>query len=521
MPKIRTALVSVWDKTGIVGFVRELSGMGVEIISTGGTSRLLKEAQIPVKEVSDYTGAEEMIGGRVKTLHPKIHAGILALRENPEQMREIEEKGIKPIDMVVVNFYPFLEVIKKEGILFEETLESIDIGGPCMLRAGAKNFKNVAVISSPEQYPSVIEELKNNKGYLSEETCLRLALRAFEVTSFYDAAIAEYFARRAQVRFPSILNLSFEKVLDLRYGENPHQKAAFYRRWSACRGTLPLAEKLGGKEVSFNNLLDFEAALKIAREMDEPFVVVIKHNNPCGAAEGESLAQACQKAFEGDPVSAFGSIVGLNREVDVETASVITAPDNFVEGIIAPGYTQDALKMLKERQPWGKRLIILKVDPFKYKEELEFDIRRIKGGLLVQEEDKEIYLREDLKTVTKRHPTHKEMEDLNFAWKVCKYVKSNAILIAKDKMVVGVGAGQMSRIDAALIAIRKAGERCEGAVLASDAFFPFPDVVEEAAKAGITAIIQPGGSIRDKKVIEVSEKYNIAMVFTGMRHFLH
>ncbi|MBC7188609.1 bifunctional phosphoribosylaminoimidazolecarboxamide formyltransferase/IMP cyclohydrolase, partial [Candidatus Aerophobetes bacterium] len=467
-----------------------------------------------------YTGAEEMLSGRVKTLHPKIHAGILALREDPEQMSQLEKNNIKPIDMVVVNLYPFEEVVKKGEVRLDVALENIDIGGPTMLRAAAKNFKNVAAVSSPQQYESVLDELRKTGGSLSQQTCFKLALEVFRTTAFYDSVIAEYFQEKQnqKIEFPPIFICAYRKVADLRYGENPHQKAGFYSKWDASEGTLPLAEKLGGKELSFNNILDFQAALNILYETDSPFAVVIKHNNPCGAAEAESLQEACRKAFEGDPVSAFGCILGLNRSVDKETASFIADPQKFVEGIVAPSYTQEALKILKEKTPWGRRLIILKI-PLIRKENL--DLRKIKGGILLQEEDTLSLIKENLKVVTDRKPTQREMQDLEFAWKICKYVKSNAILIAKDKMVVGVGAGQMSRIDAANLAIKKAKNRCQEAVLASDAFFPFPDVVEEAAKAGIKAIIQPGGALRDKEVIKAANKYKIAMVFTGIRHFLH
>lgn len=516
---VKRALISVWDKTGLVDFARELSRLRIQILSTGGTAKLLNKENIPVQEVSLYTGAKEMLGGRVKTLHPKIHAGLLALRDDPEQMKEIKKEEIRLIDMVVVNLYPFPEVVGDKGVSLQKALENIDIGGVCMLRAGAKNFKNVAVVSSPQQYREIQKELKQNKGRINEDTSCKLALQAFQITSSYDSIIAKYLGEIKGVKFPTILNLSFQKIKDLRYGENPHQKAAFYREWDAPQGTLPAAEKLGGKELSFNNILDFEAALNISANMDNPFCVVIKHNNPCGAAEGGTLPQACRRAFEGDPISAFGSIVGLNEALDAETANCIASPKNFVEGIVAPGYTEEAVRILKEKQPWGRKLVILKTPPLRADNTM--DIRKVKGGILVQEEDKVVFCKNDLKSITERFPTEKEMEDLEFAWKMCRYVKSNAILIAKDKTVVGVGAGQMSRIDAALIAIRKAGKRCEGAVLASDAFFPFPDVVEEAAKVGITAIIQPGGSVKDKQVIEAANRYSIAMIFTGVRHFLH
>lgn len=519
MPKIKRALISVWDKKGLVEFARGLSHLGTEIFSTGGTANLLREARIPVQEVSGYTGAKEMLGGRVKTLHPKIHAGLLVLRDDPEQMSQIKKEGVKPIDMVVVNLYPFAKVIRNKGVSLNDALENIDIGGAALLRAGAKNFTNVAVVSSPKQYTSVLEELNQNRGKIDEDTSYKLALQVFQTTSSYDSIVAKYLGKRKEMKFPSLLNLSFQKTQDLRYGENPHQKAAFYRKWDAPQGTLPTAEKLGGKGVSFNNILDFQAALNILCEVENPFCVVIKHTNPCGAAEGVNLLDACQRAFGGDPVSSFGSIVGLNKALDAKTASCIASPKNFVEGIVAPGYTKEAVRILKEKQPWGRKLVILKTSPLRADNTM--DIRKVKGGVLVQEEDKVVFCKDGLKSVTERFPTEKEREDLEFAWKMCRHVKSNAILIAKDKTVVGVGAGQMSRIDAALLAIRKAGDRCKGAALASDAFFPFPDVVEEAEKAGITAIIQPGGSVKDKQVIQAANRYDIAMVLTGLRHFLH
>ncbi len=519
IPEIKRAIISVWDKTGVVDFARELSRLGVEIISTGGTAKLLREAKIPVREVSLYTGAPEMLGGRVKTLHPKIHAGILALREDPQQMEEIKKQEIELIDMVVVNLYPFAEVVKNMNVPLEKALENIDIGGPTMIRAGAKNFKNVAVISSPKQYTSILKELKQNNGKLSEKTCYRLALEAFQITSSYDSIVAEYLRKKEGIKFPSILNLTFQKIANLRYGENPHQEAAFYREWNPAKGTLPFAEKLWGKELSFNNILDFQAALNILNEIEAPFAVVIKHNNPCGAAEGKNLTEACKKAFEGDPLSAFGSIVGVNRTVDAEVANYLTSSDKFIEGIVAPEYSKEALEILKNKKPWGKKVLLLKIQPF-VKKGIQ-DMRKIKGGILIQDEDEISYWEDKLKFVTQRHPTKKEMEDLKFAWIICKHTKSNAIVIAKDKMVVGVGAGQMSRVDSTIIAIKKAKERCKNAVLASDAFFPFPDAIEEAANAGITAIIQPGGAIRDEKVIEVANRYKMAMVFTGIRHFRH
>ncbi len=520
MLEIKRALISVWDKSGIVEFARGLQELKVKILSTGGTAKLLKKEGIKVEEVSDYTGASEMLQGRVKTLHPKIHAGILALRNSSEQMDQIKREGIEPIDMIVVNLYPFTQVVKNKNVVLDEALENIDIGGPTLLRAGAKNFKGVAVVSNPHQYSDVLEELKANGGKLSEDTSYRLAVEAFHLTSFYDSVVAEYFRKKEEIVFPPLLTIGFQKLQELRYGENPHQRAAFYSEWTPSPGDLTRAEKIWGKELSFNNLLDFQAALSIVSEFSQPAVTVIKHNNPCGAAEGKSLKEACENAFQGDPVSAFGSIVGLNRTVDEETAKVITAGGNFVEGLIAPDYTHEALTILKEKKPWGKKLIILKSE-LKKEENFKMDIKKVGGGILVQEEDRELPAETRLKFVTKRVPTEKELEDLKFAWRVCKYVKSNAILVARDKMVVGVGAGQMSRVDATFIALRKAGERAKGAVLASDAFFPFPDAVEMAGKAGIRAIIQPGGALRDKEVIHMADQYDIAMAFTGIRHFRH
>ncbi len=520
MPKIKRALISVSDKEGIVDFAKGLKDLKIEIISTGGTAKILQGAGIQVREVSNYTQSPSMLGGRVKTLHPKIHGALLALRDNPEQMEEVKKHKIKLIDMVVVNLYPFPEVIKKEGVTFEEVLENIDIGGPTMLRSAAKNFFSVATVSSPEQYNFVLQELKENNGSLSKETCFNLAVEVFEKTSAYDSTISHFLEKRNNILFSLIFNLSFKKRQELRYGENPHQKAALYCNWTTRKGDLSSAKKVWGKDISFNNWLDFDAALAIAKEFDEPASVVIKHNNPCGAGCGEKLLEAYRKAYRGDPLSGFGSILSFNRKVDVITAKEITLPQRFIEGIIAPGYEEEALRIIRETQSWGKRVIILKVDFFESKEN-DLDIKRISGGILVQEKDKKDYSAPELKTVTSRAPTSKEEEDLSFAWKVCKHVKSNAILLAKNKEVVGVGAGQMSRVDSTFMAVQKAGEKTKGSVLASDAFFPFPDAIEKAAESGITAIIQPGGSIGDEKVIAAANRHSIAMVFTGMRHFRH
>ncbi|MEA3485439.1 MAG: bifunctional phosphoribosylaminoimidazolecarboxamide formyltransferase/IMP cyclohydrolase [Candidatus Aerophobetes bacterium] len=519
MPEIKRALISVYNKEGIVNFAKGLKDLGIEILSTGGTAKILRQAGISVKDISEYTGSPPMLGGRVKTLHPKIHGAILALRDNPEHMKEVKEYNIDLIDMVVVNLYPFRKVTQKK-VNIREALENIDIGGPTMLRAAAKNYLYVAAVSSPPQYLKILKELKENNCSLSKDTSLKLATKVFQETSAYDSFIAQYLGGQKKEGFPEIINLSFKKVKDLRYGENSHQKGAFYEEWVKRGTSVSFAQKLSGKELSFNNLLDLNAALKIVKEFKEPACVVIKHTNPCGAGCGSNLFEAFRKAYAGDPLSAFGSIVGLNRVVDVLTAEEIASPGRFVEGIIAPDYEEKALEILKTRQKWGKNVRILRTGSFSAQEdENEWDIRRIGGGVLLQEEDRQNY--DDLKVATRRKPTQEEQDDLLFAWAICKHVRSNAIVLTKDKMVVGVGAGQMSRVDSCFLAAHKAGDKAKGSVLASDAFFPFPDAVEEAGKEGVTAIIQPGGSLRDKKVIEAANKYNIAMIFTGMRHFKH
>jgi len=519
MPEVKRALISVFNKEGVVDFARGLKDLGIEILSTGGTAKVLKEAGISVRDVSEYTGAPPMLEGRVKTLHPKVHAAILALRDKPTQMEEVEKYGVDLIDMVVVNFYPFLDVIQGK-VKVREALESIDIGGPTMLRAAAKNFPYVAAISSPHQYEEVLEELKKNNRFLSEDTCLKLAARAFQEISAYDSFIAEYLRRQREKGFPEIINLSFRKKGDLRYGENPHQRGAFYGEWIERGTSLSFAHKLSGKELSFNNLLDLDAALRIVREFEKPAAVVIKHTNPCGAGCADSLSEAFKKAYAGDPLSAFGSVVGLNKTVDVSTAEEMTSEGTFIEGIIAPDYEEEALEILKNRRKWGKSVRILKTGPFLPQID-EWDMKRIGGGIVLQEVDRCTYEANNLKVVTRRKPTQEEMDDLLFGWIICKHVRSNAIVLTKDKMVVGVGAGQMSRVDSCFMAVHKAADRSKGSVLASDAFFPFPDAVEEAGRAGVTAIIQPGGALRDEKVIEVANRYDIAMVFTGMRHFRH
>jgi phosphoribosylaminoimidazolecarboxamide formyltransferase/IMP cyclohydrolase len=503
---IKRALISVSDKIGLEEFAKELQKLGVEIISTGGTARYLRERGIEVKEVAEITKFPEILNGRVKTLHPLIHAAILAKRNDPSHMQVLRQLGVEPIDLLVVNLYPFEETISR-GAQLEEALEQIDIGGPTLLRAAAKNFKSVAVVTNPSEYREVLKELKE-KGDLSEETRLRLAKEVFELTSHYDAAIAGYFEKLCgEGGFPRILSIYAEKLQELRYGENPHQAAALYRFGYG----LAEGRKLQGKELSFNNLVDLDAAWSLVQEFEEPTAAVIKHTNPCGVASAESICEAYRLARDCDPLSAYGGIVGLNRKMDVKTAEEITS--TFIEAVVAPAYEPEALQVLA-RKPNLRALEV----PAEARE-LDFEIKQISGGILVQQKDRELLA--ERKVVTRRAPTEEEWRDLLFAWKVVKHVKSNAIVLAKNKQTVGIGAGQMSRVDSTEIAIRKAGERAKGSVLASDAFFPFPDAVEKAAEAGVTAIIQPGGSIRDKQVIETADRFGLAMVFTGTRHFRH
>jgi phosphoribosylaminoimidazolecarboxamide formyltransferase/IMP cyclohydrolase len=503
---VKRALISVSDKTGLEQFTIALQELGVEIISTGGTARFLRERGIGVKEVTEITKFPEILDGRVKTLHPLIHAAILAKRDNPSHMEVLRQLGVEPIDLLVVNLYPFEETVSK-GAGLEEALEQIDIGGPTLLRAAAKNFKSVAVVTNPTRYGEILQELRE-KGDLSEETRLRLAKEVFTLTSHYDAAIAGYLGKLSGEKgFPGILSIYAEKLQELRYGENPHQAAALYK-WGYG---LAEGRKLQGKELSFNNLVDLDAAWSLVREFEEPTAVVIKHTNPCGVASADSISEAYRLARDCDPLSAYGGIVGLNRKVDAKTAEEITS--TFIEATVAPGYEEEALRVLS-RKP---NLRVLESPPSD--QGTDFELKQISGGILVQQRDKKLLA--ERKVVTRREPTEKEWRDLLFAWKVVKHVKSNAIVLARERQAVGVGAGQTSRVDSTEIAIRKAGERARGSVLASDAFFPFPDAVEKAAEAGVTAIIQPGGSIRDQQVIETADRLGLAMVFTGIRHFRH
>jgi phosphoribosylaminoimidazolecarboxamide formyltransferase/IMP cyclohydrolase len=527
---IRRALLSVSDKTGLLELAKSLTAFNVELISTGGTRKALADAGLPVRDIAEVTGVPEMLDGRVKTLHPRIHGGILAVRDNPEHAAALQTHGIQTIDLVVCNLYPFEIVANRPGATHEEIVENIDIGGPSMLRSAAKNYRDVAVVISPTQYAVVLEEMRKNKGGLTLEMRERLAGAAFARTAAYDEAIRVYFANRAGVEpLPAALPLQFLRKQMLRYGENPHQQAAFYVEPGAPAGCVARAEVLHGKELSFNNLLDLDSALNLVREFDDAAAVVIKHNNPCGAAVAATLVEAFRKAYEGDPQSAFGGILGFNREVDEATAMQISEPNRFVECIIAPGYTDAAFTVLTTRPSWKKNVRLLSTGPLGSPPLIPprngggagLDYRRVEGGLLVQGRDVGSEDFAQLKVVTKRAPTEAEMHDLRFAWLVCKHVKSNAIVLGKGGMVVGVGAGQMSRVDSVQIAVRKAGERCKGSVLASDAFFPFRDNIDEAARAGVTAVIQPGGSVRDADSIQACDEHGLAMVFTGIRHFRH
>lgn len=518
------ALISVTDKTGVVEFTRGLAELGVEILSTGGTGRLLREAGLAVKDVAEVTGMPEMLDGRVKTLHPAIHGGILARRGEEAHRRTLQQLAIGFIDLVVVNLYAFEEVASRPQASFADLIENIDIGGPAMIRSAAKNFQDVAVVTSPEDYPEILKELRLCSGQLSPETRWRLAQKAFACTARYDSAIAKTLAvldhtgagtvSRQRELFPEVLELRFQKLYPLRYGENPHQAAALYATAGNPRAGIARSHPWQGKELSFNNLVDLQAAWELAQEFSEPATAIIKHTNPCGVAIQPTLAASYLKAYEADPLSAYGSVLGFNRPVDAETAEQIAK--TFVEAIAAPGYTEEA----RERLAGKKNLRLVEVDAAATLED-ELHLEQVSGGLLVQEKDRHKLTASDLKTVTVRQPTEEQVASLLFAWKVVKHVKSNAIVYARDGQVVGVGAGQMSRVDSVKFGATKAILPLQGTVLASDAFFPFPDGIEEAAKVGVAAVIQPGGSIRDQDVIAAADRLGLAMVFTGIRHFRH
>ena len=527
---IRRALLSVSDKTGVVELARALAGLGIELISTGGTRKALADAQLPVRDISEVTGFPEILGGRVKTLHPRVHGGILAVRDNPEHAATLQAQQIVPIDLVVCNLYPFEATVARPQSSHEEIVENIDIGGPSMVRSAAKNYHDVAVLTDPGQYAVVIEELRANHGALTLETRECLAAAAFARTATYDRAIRDYFATRARrqeaepsASLPARLDLQFEQRLVLRYGENPHQRAAFYVEPACDYACVARAEQLHGKELSFNNIFDLDSALNLVREFDRPAAVVIKHNNPCGAAVAPSLEEAFRHAYAGDPLSAYGGVLGFNREVDAETARQVTEPNRFIECIIAPAFSAGALETLTTRPTWKKNVRLLRTGPLQPDgtRAQALDFRRVDGGVLVQTRDLAADDFAVWRVVTKRAPTEAEAADLRFAWLVCKHVKSNAIVLAKGGMVVGVGAGQMSRVDSVYLAVRKAGDRAAGTVMASDAFFPFRDNIDEAAKAGVMAVVEPGGSMRDADSIQACDEHGLAMIFTGVRHFRH
>ena len=530
MVQVKRALLSVSNKEGLAEFARGLDALGVELISTGGTAKALSEAGLSIQNVSDITHFPEMLDGRVKTLHPAVHGALLADRSKPEHMETIAAHGITPIDLVVVNLYPFAETVAKPGVSREEAVENIDIGGPSMIRSAAKNHASVAVIVSPGDYPEVLAELQRSNGTLSQSTLSRLAVQAYAHTAAYDATITNYLmqqplgdgADETGQGFPALLTLSFTKVQDLRYGENPHQKAAFYRDPTATSG-LALAEKLHGKELSFNNIYDLNAAYSLVQELTDattPAVAIIKHSNPCGASLGNSLAEAFQKARDGDPISAFGGVMALNQMVDVDTANLITGKSKF-DVIIAPGYEAEAFTILTTRKKWCQDLIVLKLSNVAAPSSGEYDYKKVTGGLLVQSLDVAALKSGETQTASERQATTSEMSDLMLAWKIVKYVKSNAIVLVKDRQLIGVGAGQMNRVQSVRLAVAQAGEKAKGAVLASDAFFPFPDGPEAALQAGVTAIIQPGGSKKDDEAIAIADQYGAAMVLTGRRHFRH
>ncbi|MFH2033818.1 MAG: bifunctional phosphoribosylaminoimidazolecarboxamide formyltransferase/IMP cyclohydrolase [Candidatus Margulisiibacteriota bacterium] len=516
-PKKPLALLSVWDKKGLKPFAKGLVKAGYDIVSSGGTASFLQKAGIKVTEVSRLTKYPHMLGGRVKTLHPIIHGGILANRGLPDHQRDMKKFGIRQIDIVVCNLYPFEATVSKKNCTLAEAIENIDIGGPCMVRAAAKNFKDVAVVVDPHDYKSVLDEIKAANGPTSIETRERLALKAFSHTRDYDTAISSYLGGKfaGQSELPREVGVTLEKIQDLRYGENPHQKAAFYRDLSEnIKGAVATAKQLHGKELSFNNIVDLDSAWNMASYFADPVVVIVKHNNPCGLAKGATLAEAFKKAFACDRVSAFGSIIAVNREVDEEM--VKTVGKLFVEAIIAPSYSKKALEHLMEK----KNLRIM-ISPLLHPPRDMMDFKKVSGGFLMQEADTAQLGLNEVKCVTKIEPGIGEMEDLFFAWGVAKHVKSNTIVFVKDGATVGIGAGQMSRIDATEIAARKAGDKAKGAVMASDAFFPFRDNIDLAAKYGIKAVIQPGGSIRDQESIDAANEHGLSMLFTGRRHFRH
>ncbi|HLX64443.1 MAG TPA: bifunctional phosphoribosylaminoimidazolecarboxamide formyltransferase/IMP cyclohydrolase [Planctomycetota bacterium] len=532
MPAIQRALISVSDKTGLTDFAYGLAALGAELISTGGTARHLREAGLTVTDISAYTGFPEILDGRVKTLHPKVHGGLLYRRTHPDHVKQAEQFFIPPIDLVCVNLYPFEQTIRKAGISLDDAIEQIDIGGPSMIRSAAKNWESVTVVVDPSDYEEILDEIKKNGNNTLRETRLRLAAKVFATASRYDGAICAYLEANGEDAMPPTFTLQGVLKVTLRYGENPHQKnAALYAIPGYTRPCVAQGMQISGKEIGFNNLLDMNTAFEIVREFKRPAACVVKHNNPCGAACADDILDAWTRAFAGDPLSAFGGVLAFNRQLNSNVAEQIVSEKGFkADAIVAPSFSANAKEILTTRKKWGASVILLEVGAETAPDQTPIpasgifrDVRTIPGGILVQTPDTAPFESEfaALKIVTQRAPTEEELSALKFAWIICKHVKSNAIVLAKNEAVVGVGAGQMSRVDSVHIALAKAGDKAKGAALASDAFFPFPDGPESAAQAGVTAIIQPGGSVKDDEVIAVANAHNIAMVFTGVRHFRH
>jgi len=518
--KIKRALISVSDKSGLIEFAKELAAHGVELISTGGTAKAIKDAGIPVKDISDVTGFPEMLDGRVKTLHPVVHGGLLSLRDNKEHMETIAKHKIQPIDLVCVNLYPFEATISKPNVELHEAIENIDIGGPSMIRSASKNYRSVTVVTSASRYADVIKEMKEFDGATTFKLRQELAIEAFGNTARYDGMIHEYLHKRlSDKKWPDVFTMSGVKLQEMRYGENPHQPAAFYKDRANSLPTIVNGKQLQGKELSYNNIMDADSALMIVKEFDEPAVTIIKHTNPCGTAVGKDAQEAFVKAFEADPLSAFGGIVAVNRHVDEKTTQVILEKLSFFEIIIAPSYDAGALKAFEAR----KNLRVMSLEGLGKAKEMVpgYHVRRVEGGFLVQEFDQAVEDKALYKVVGDKQPDPKLAKDMEFGWKLVKHVKSNAIVLVKDGVSVGVGAGQMNRVGSLAIAIQQAGDKAKGSVMASDALLPFRDSVDACAKAGVAAIIQTGGSVRDKEVIEAANQHGIPMIFTSYRHFKH
>lgn len=519
-PRIQHALISVSNKLGIADFARGLAAAGVELFSTGGTRKHLESEGIPVRDVADYTGFPEMMDGRLKTLHPKVHGGILCRHDNPEDMASLAKHGILTFELVIVNLYPFAQTVARKGVTQEEAIEQIDIGGPTMVRAAAKNHAFTTIVTSADDYSTVLDQVTSN-GCTTLEERRRLAGKAFAHTANYDRAIADFFAGvNAEGRFPGTVTLGLTRKAVLRYGENPHQEAAVYVRPDSRDANAVSARQLNGKELSYNNLLDLDSVLSIVRQFADPAAVVMKHNNPCGAAVADSLATALERALAGDPLSAFGSILGLNRPVDAASAEILATPGLFVEAIIAPSFDDEAFKILTTKPKWKNNVRLMEVGDLE-RSQPYWSYRFLDGGMLMQDADVLVDPEDIWQVVTEKKPTDAQLADLRFAWEMVRHVKSNAIVLCKDRMLLGAGAGQMSRVDSVDISVKKAGDRSQGSVMGSDAFFPFPDSIDAAAAAGVVAVIQPGGSKNDAASVEACNRHGISMIFTGRRHFKH